>query len=73
MTSDIKKFGKRVKDLRLEAGYSQEELSEKMGISREHLSLVERGQRYLGLKKVFLLAKTLNIKPCELFKFDKGC
>jgi len=72
MTSDIKKFGKRIKNLRMMADLSQEELSEKMGISREHLSLVERGQRCLSLKKIFLLAHMLNIETYELFKFKKN-
>lgn len=72
MTSEVKKFGKKVKYLRLKADLSQEVLSEKMGISREHLSLVERGQRCLSLKKVFLLAHILNIETYELFKFNKN-
>ena len=69
MTSEIKKFGKRVKDLRLHADLSQEQLSEKWGVSREYVSLVERGQRYPNLKKVFQLAHILNVKIPELFKF----
>lgn len=73
MTSDIKKFGKKVQSLRLRANLSQEELSEKMKISREYLSLVERGQRYLSLKKVFELGCILNIKLTELFDFEQAC
>jgi len=73
MTSDIKKFGKRIQSLRMQANLSQEELSEKMKISREYLSLVERGKRYLSLKKVFELACILNIRLTEVFNFEQSC
>lgn len=37
-------FGKRVRDRRVEEGLSQEKLAQAVGISRNYLSQVERGQ-----------------------------
>lgn len=37
-------FGKQVRDRRLQEGWSQEELAQKIGISRNYLSQIERGQ-----------------------------
>ncbi|MGI0485545.1 helix-turn-helix domain-containing protein [Pantanalinema rosaneae CENA516] len=37
-------FGKKVRDRRLQEGLSQEELAQKVGISRNYLSQIERGQ-----------------------------
>lgn len=37
-------FGKQVRDRRIQEGWSQEELAQKIGISRNYLSQIERGQ-----------------------------
>jgi transcriptional regulator with XRE-family HTH domain len=37
-------FGKQVRDRRLQENFSQEELAQKVGISRNYLSQIERGQ-----------------------------
>ncbi|MBE9179964.1 helix-turn-helix domain-containing protein [Oculatella sp. LEGE 06141] len=37
-------FGKQVRDRRLREGLSQEELAQQVGISRNYLSQIERGQ-----------------------------
>ena len=37
-------FGKRVRDRRVEEGLSQEKLAQAVGISRNYLSQIERGQ-----------------------------
>lgn len=37
-------FGKKVRDRRLQESLSQEELAQKVGISRNYLSQIERGQ-----------------------------
>ena len=37
-------FGKKLREIRLELGYSQEELSFKAGLHRTYISSVERGK-----------------------------
>ncbi len=67
---DLKKFGNRLKDLRLEKGITQEQLAEKLGLSANYIGMIERAERSTSLLKVFKLAKVLEVKMSELFNFD---
>lgn len=64
---DLAQFGKRVRTLRERLGLSQEELADKAGIHRTYVGGVERGERNLGLKNVFRIAKALGVSVSELF------
>ncbi len=44
MAMESDKIGKKVRDRRLEEGLSQEKLAQAVGISRNYLSQIERGQ-----------------------------
>jgi transcriptional regulator with XRE-family HTH domain len=61
------RFGKRVRTLRERAGLSQERLAEKAGIHRTYIGGVERGERNLGLKNVFRIARALAVPVADLF------
>lgn len=67
---DLKKFGKRLKELRLEKGITQEQLAEKLGLSANYIGMIERAERSTSLSKLFTLAKVLEVKMSELFNFD---
>ena len=56
---------------RKEKGLSQEQLAEKLGISRQHLAAVEapRMNRGLSLELLFNIASVLEIEPYLLLKF----
>ena len=56
---------------RKEKGLSQEQLAEKLGISRQHLAAVEapRMNRGLSLELLFNIASVLEIAPYLLLKF----
>lgn len=69
-TKILKRFGEQVKNLRMEAGLSQEEFAEKLGIHRTYMSFIERGQRNPSLKILFKISRALKIKLPELFSFD---
>lgn len=45
MTYDIKKSGERIRQLRIENGYTQEALAKKLGVDRSLLSHIEAGKR----------------------------
>lgn len=65
---DIKKrFGSKVKKLRLEAGLSQEQLAYKAEIDRTYINDIEKGERNVSIEIAEKLAIALNIKLKDLF------
>lgn len=67
MHATLKKFGLRVRALRLCAGMSQEELAERCGLHRTYIGGIERGERNIGLINVYALADALGEPVTELF------
>jgi transcriptional regulator with XRE-family HTH domain len=65
-----KSFGKRVRDLRLRAGLSQEKLAFKCGIHRNYLGSVERGERNIALRNIDAIARALGITISTLLDFE---
>lgn len=61
-----KKFGKRLRQLREERGWSQEEFADRAGLHRTYVSAVERGVRNPTLSVLERLAKALGIQLSEL-------
>lgn len=64
-------FGLRIKELRLKAHISQEELSFRCGLSKNYISDVERGTRNISLKAISKLAFGLHVEIKDLFTFPK--
>ena len=60
---------KSIKERRVEAGLTQDQLIQKSGlrISREFLSMVEAGKRFLTKDSTILLSAALKCEPLELF------
>ena len=63
-----KKFGARVRTLRLERGWSQEELAARAKRHWTYIGGVERGERNPTLLVIADLAKALGVKPVDLFE-----
>lgn len=59
-------FGRVLRQLRQEAGMSQEQLGLESGIQRNFISLIETGQNQPTVTTMFRLARALNVKPSEL-------
>lgn len=66
----IKILGQNIKKYREQQKWSQEYLAEKLDFSREYISRIEGGQRYVSLRKLFLLADLLEVKVSDLMNFD---
>lgn len=62
-------FGKRVKELRLQAGLSQEAFAHKCGLDRTYVSGIERGLRNPTLEVIAILATGLGIELKILIEF----
>ena len=59
-------LGRRIADLRGKLGLTQQELAERVGISRVALSHLEAGMSDPGERTVALLAGVFKVEPCEL-------
>lgn len=65
-------FGHRLRELRLSAGLSQEELAEAASIHRTYVSSVERGQRNVSLDNIVALAQALKVDAAQLLEGIDG-
>tara|TARA_B100000678_G_scaffold291620_1_gene309912 strand:+ start:9340 stop:9549 length:210 start_codon:yes stop_codon:yes gene_type:complete len=61
-----KRFGARVRALREEKGWSQEELADRSGLHRTYISSVERGIRNPTITVVEQIAAALTFSMSEL-------
>jgi transcriptional regulator with XRE-family HTH domain len=62
------RLGQKIRKLRKEQGWSQEEFADKCGIGRAHMSLIERGQQNLTLATLETLCKVLGISMSTILK-----
>ena len=60
------KLGRRIADLRSKLGWTQQDLADRVGISRVALSHVEAGMSDPGERTVTLLAGVFKVEPHEL-------
>lgn len=65
---DIKKtFGARIRELRKEKWWSQEEFASKCKLHRTYIGIVERWEKNLSLENIEKMAKVLWVEIKELF------
>lgn len=60
-------FSKVLKNYRLNAGISQKELSERAGLHRNEIGLLERKLRAPSIETIIKIANGLNLPPKKLF------
>lgn len=63
-----KRFAKKLRDERLKNNLSQEKLAFKAGVTRNYISMIERGERTPTVTKLYDIAKAMNTEPWELLK-----
>ncbi|MCX4326853.1 MAG: helix-turn-helix transcriptional regulator [Lachnospiraceae bacterium] len=64
----INDFAKRIKELRLQQGLSQEKFALRIGMDRTYYASVETGKRNVSLKNIKRIADGFGIPLGELFK-----
>lgn len=61
-------FGRRLRELRVARGVSQEALAAQAGLDRTYVSSCERGKRNISILNIYKLAEALDTHPAELLK-----
>ena len=61
-------FGRALKDLRIAAGLSQEELAFQANLHRTYISQLERGIKSPSLKTIIRVSEALGIKASVLLR-----
>lgn len=70
--SRIKQFGKNLRKLRTEKGWSQEHFAELSGLHRTYIGAVERGERNPTIDVVFTISDALDCKISDLFLVENN-
>ncbi|OHB69037.1 MAG: hypothetical protein A2W23_02415 [Planctomycetes bacterium RBG_16_43_13] len=72
MSSDIeKRIGAKITEIRLSKVLTQARLAEKINVSVETISRMERGVAFPSLKTVEKIAEALNVPVKTFFDFDE--
>jgi transcriptional regulator with XRE-family HTH domain len=58
--------GKKIKELRMEAGFSQEDLADQAQIHRSHMAEIERGEVDIRISQLMKVSEILGIKVSKL-------
>lgn len=61
-------FGKVLRALRTQAGYSQEQLALDADLQRNYISLLERGVNSASIKTLYKLASVLQTSPAKMLE-----
>jgi len=62
-------LGRRIRALRLKEGWTQFEMSERLGIDRSYLAEVEAAKIEVCLRNLALIAQGFGLKVWQLLKF----
>jgi transcriptional regulator with XRE-family HTH domain len=68
MENISKKFGEKVREVRLKQGLSQGDVARRLNLHRSYVSGIERGVRNPSLKVVQKIAKALEVEVNNLLK-----
>ena len=70
MIIDKKIVGEKIRQLRKEKGFSQEELSEKIDISPRHMCTIENGNSIPSLETFVKIAEILRLDVNKFFNLE---
>lgn len=63
----------KFREYRLKSNLTQQELSDKIGISKAHISDIENSKKNPSIKTLIHMSIILNTCPCRLLDFKCDC
>lgn len=70
MKLDKEIIGKKIRQIRIEKGFSQEELSEKIDISPRHMCTIETGNSFPSIETFVKISEILDIDINDFFNLS---
>lgn len=67
ITKNQIKFGHKIQKRRRELGITQEDLADRVNLSRTHMGHIEQGRRSPSLEVINKIAKALRASPKDFF------
>ena len=68
----LKLFGKRIKELRKKSGYTQEQLSEKLGLFQKQIGNIETGNCFTTMNNLEKLSNIFDVEIKDLFESESN-
>ncbi|WP_143689003.1 WO male-killing family protein Wmk [Wolbachia endosymbiont of Nilaparvata lugens] len=65
--------GEKVKNWRLERGYTQKDLAEKIGVNYWVILQYEKGNRRISIERLYAITEALSISITDLIPVSKSC
>ncbi|SFC94116.1 Helix-turn-helix [Flexibacter flexilis DSM 6793] len=66
----MQKVGERIRKLRELRNYTQEYIADKLEISQQQYSNIEKGLFDISLKKLYKISEVLEVSPATILEFD---
>lgn len=66
----LKLFGKRIKELRKKSGFTQEQLSEKIGLFQKQIGNIETGTCFTTMQNLEKFSQIFGVEIKDLFDFE---
>ena len=70
MSSTIKLFGKKIKEIRKKQSFTQEKLAEILNVDAKTISRLEKGYYFTTYENLEKLANALNVQIKDFFDFE---
>jgi len=67
-----REFGRHFRQVREKAQLTQEQVAERVGLTRTSVTNIERGRQHIGLHQLYLLAAAVGRQPAELLPDHDG-
>ena len=62
-----KNIGTKLRECRIELGYSKKALAERIDSTEQHIKNYETGLSYISASDLFIIASNININPAYFF------